>query len=378
MTKLKENRYKILYIVSTLKRSGPTNQLYSLIKFLDKNVFEPTILTLSHEEKESRYEDFVKLGVSISSLNLSRYRMFIDGIGKLKKIVSQINPDIIHSSGIRADICTYKYLNKYNSCSTIHNYAYDDYVMKFGKIKGELMARIHLSVINKMKYPIACSYSIAEKLKEKHDIKCDIVQNGIDDDVFSPVSEEERKKLKTMLNLAKDKMLYISTGALILRKDPIFLIQAFKKFNISGKAQLLLLGDGPLKKECEKYKDDNILIKGRVKNVVDYLKASDVFVSVSRSEGLPLAVLEAMGVGLPLILSDIAPHKEILKWNHGIGKIFKIGNEKQLVECLNYYLNCSTKNIGLMSRDTLEKYFSAKVMSKSYQDRYKKILNINT
>jgi len=42
---------KILYLVSSLKKSGPTNQLSYIIKYLDRTKFSPTILTLSSEPK---------------------------------------------------------------------------------------------------------------------------------------------------------------------------------------------------------------------------------------------------------------------------------------------------------------------------------------
>ena len=48
---------KILYIVSTLERCGPTNQLSYIIKYLDKSKFEPMVLTLSPEPKEDRMKN---------------------------------------------------------------------------------------------------------------------------------------------------------------------------------------------------------------------------------------------------------------------------------------------------------------------------------
>lgn len=55
----------------------------------------------------------------------------------------------------------------------------------------------------------------------------------------------------------------------------------------------------------------SVVFHGFVDNVVPWLQASDLFVSASASEGMPLAVLEALSCGLPALLSDIPPHREI-------------------------------------------------------------------
>lgn len=56
---------------------------------------------------------------------------------------------------------------------------------------------------------------------------------------------------------------------------------------------------------------DKVIFKGMAHNVADYLDQSDIFVSSSKEEGMPLSVLEAMAHGLPCILSDIPAHREI-------------------------------------------------------------------
>jgi glycosyltransferase involved in cell wall biosynthesis len=78
------------------------------------------------------------------------------------------------------------------------------------------------------------------------------------------------------------------------------------------------MGDGPLRQALldesrEPGQGMRIEFTGlipRVK-VFEHLLAADLFVSMSRGEGLPVAVLEALACGCPVLLSDIAPHREI-------------------------------------------------------------------
>ena len=71
--------------------------------------------------------------------------------------------------------------------------------------------------------------------------------------------------------------------------------------------------------------------------VKDYLQAADIFISTAVSEGLPNTVLEALSSGLPCILSDIGPHREIIEKNVGAGKLFKLRDSVELSKIMEDY-----------------------------------------
>ena len=73
-----------------------------------------------------------------------------------------------------------------------------------------------------------------------------------------------------------------------------------------------MLGEGPLWEDLKKEGDDRILLPGFKTNVYDYLIASDYYISASDVEGLANTLLESMTVGLPMLLSDIPSHQEVL------------------------------------------------------------------
>ena len=81
---------KILYIVSTLKSGGPTNQLFNIIKNLDRHIFKPIVLTLSSEPKESKWRDYESLGIEMYSFNLSRIEGFFFLESRLKNLIKKI------------------------------------------------------------------------------------------------------------------------------------------------------------------------------------------------------------------------------------------------------------------------------------------------
>lgn len=364
----------ILYIVSTLGSSGPTNQLYNILLNINRKEFKPKIITLSKEPKNSIYEDFEMLKIDIYSLGLSRLGFWFKGKRKLIKMVEELEPDIIHTSGYRGDRFAVKYLNKFKHCNTIHNFAYEDYPMTYGKIIGKIMAENHIKALSKMTYPIACSYSITKKIKKCCNIHTYSIPNGVDEIYYSPADELEKIRRREKLGLNTRKKIFIFIGTMSNRKDPFTTIKSFQKANISSSAILVLLGDGPLLKKCKKYNSESIIVKGKVNNVREFLKSSDVFVSSSKSEGLPMAVLEAINCGLPIILSDIESHREILSKNPIIGDKFRVGNIDELRELFKYYTKHYLEYKSKEARILGETFYSSKVMCDAYEKMYKQIL----
>ena len=82
------------------------------------------------------------------------------------------------------------------------------------------------------------------------------------------------------------------------------------------RVKLALCGEGPLREKLEgevtaKRLQERVIFAGFVPNVASWLKRAGVAVSISETEGHPNAVLEAAAAGAPLVLSDIAAHREV-------------------------------------------------------------------
>ncbi len=368
-------KIKIVYIVSSLKRTGPINILYGIVRNLNKDLFDIYIITLSHEHSKSREKDFLQLGVKIKKLNLTRLRMQIYGRYKLFRIIEDIQPDIIHSHGFRPDY----YSSQYDKCltfTTIHNYPHKDYVMEYGKIMGTLMYKKQLKFMKKIKYPVACSKSISNELNMKFNVNTTYIQNGIDIKYFSNrLTDDEKVSLKKKLDIPVNKKVIISVGALIDRKNPFYLIDSFLNSNIKDKYCLVILGQGALADECKKRCELGIKMLGNVNNVREYLAISDIYISTSKAEGLPNSVLEAMSSGLPVLLSKIPPHEEILECNGSAGVLFDLNNN-DLINKLNDLSKFNFKNMGLEAQKVIEDCFSDAGMSRNYEKMYLKSIDL--
>lgn len=136
------------------------------------------------------------------------------------------------------------------------------------------------------------------------------VRNGVDYNKFTP-DEKERSQQFTIF----------TAGRFIPRKRFDLLIRAFALLVSShDNVELLIAGDGPLKKELKALTTElNIMDKvkflGFVKNneMLGAYRASTIFVLPSKSEGMPMVVLEAQSLELPAIIGNFASSDELIE-----------------------------------------------------------------
>jgi len=361
---------KILYVVSNLRKSGPTTVLYNLIKNLDRDKFLPVIVTVINETEKTRIDDFRKLNVEIFTLGLTHKNFLFISKKKIKRLITPYAPDIVHSHSLYADYLIARIEKYVKHISTIHSYVYEDYISKHGILLGLFMSLLAMQAIKRTDRVICCSYSLRKKYEKKSSKNMYVIQNGFDFDMFDNRSNLTKQELHNELKLHNDKMVFIMVGSLSKRKDPLTVIKAFLESKYSSNGLLVILGDGDLYTECLSYLNDNILILGYMENVVEYYMAADVFVSASISEGLPNTVLEAGAFGLKMILSDIPEHKEIfgvIPQNDDI-KFFEVCNICDCKRCFSDIRDNETHSYVISQH--IRENFSAKKMTVKYEELY--------
>jgi len=357
---------KIVYIVSTLKCAGPTNQLYYIISNLPQDKFEWHLITLSPEPKDSRWADYESLGVKLYSLNLSRLRGFFYAKCDLRQLMGQIMPDLIHTQGIRADSLVSSLGTDTPWFLTARNYPGHDYPMKFGRLRGTLMTKRHLAAMLSCNHVIACSKTISGQLQH-HNIDSVAIQNGVNSPKYNSA------KAEVLSNL--DKPIFISVGSLIPRKNMQVVVEAFGYYLNNKKGSLVILGDGPQVDKLRSLDSDQIYLLGNVANVSEHLFASDYFVSASLSEGLPNTVLEALAAELPVILSNIPSHVEIDAECESACVLFSLEKgAEELAEKMLQVDAAFTVKSRIDALRVANEVFSAEKMSKAYQLAYVSVL----
>lgn len=192
---------------------------------------------------------------------------------------------------------------------------------------------------------IACSMPAAKWMFTKSHIDSNrfhLLPNGIDSVAYK-FSEEKRKEVRTQLNLEK-KVVIGHVGALKWVKNQERIIDILHELN-NDKYRLVLVGDGPDKQKLiSKVKklgmENKVVFLGNRTDVQDLLQAFDIIVFPSYFEGIPMALIEAQAVGVPVVASDAINHDVKINDN-----CFFVSLDSTNEEWINLIKNSMNKHI---------------------------------
>ena len=364
---------KIVHIVSTLRKTGPMNVLYNILKNLDKEKYDVTIITLSPEVKEySLWQQFLEIGCKIESLNLSRIQGYLYGGLKLRKLVRNINPSIVHAHCFRTILFTALFLSQYSTVATIHCDYDVDFQMNYGKFISYFMSKIMDYSLTKLRKRVCVSALLCKMLSKKKKFELTFINNGIDTEKFKPIIN--KNELRQKLNLPLNKTIFIWVGCLTDRKNPLLLASALNKF--SENDYIVFCGNGNLYQDLydKTCSFKNILLTGNVDNIEEYLQVSDYYVSTSLSEGLPMSVLEGMACGLPCLLSNIPQHEFLFNYELEIGICYDVNKINNLTNACENIKQKSYQQLSNNAKEVAITHFNGKLMSKQYEELYDNII----
>lgn len=183
---------------------------------------------------------------------------------------------------------------------------------------------------------IACSETLATELSQIG-FECIYINNAID--VIAVKNNLlSRENAREYLGISSGDFAYGTIGRLCEAKDHETLIRSFVETNAyqSG-AKLFIIGEGKLRNHLELIiekidKKKQIFLTGNIIDAKRFISAFDVFTFTSIREGLPIALLEAMGSSAPIIASDTP---SVLSVVSKAGSIFKAGNSTDLTKKLD-------------------------------------------
>ncbi len=148
-----------------------------------------------------------------------------------------------------------------------------------------------------------------------------ILKNPINTELFFPVDQIKKKELKKKFGITGPSIVYM--GRLSYEKSIDVILKAFKLTqNQNINLYCMIIGDGPERENLERLSrelkiENKVIFTGllRGRELAEALQANDIFVTASKSENMPLSVLEAEATGLPIICPNEKGLVEMVKHN---------------------------------------------------------------
>ncbi len=191
----------------------------------------------------------------------------------------------------------------------------------------------------------------------------EVIPNGIQ--VGPLPTERERRVAREALDIPAGAQVVAFVGRLSPEKAPEVLLQAAQGVDVS----LLYAGDGPLRAALEaEAAGTRTRFLGFVPEVGRVLAAADVLALPSRTEGLPMAVLEAMAAGVPVVASAVGSLPEVL--GGGAGVLVPPGEVEALRGALRHLADSGRRRVlSVTARVRVESRYGAAAMARSYLER---------
>ena len=193
---------------------------------------------------------------------------------------------------------------------------------------------------------------------------------GVDTHKFR-ATEDARVRVRQELGLDKDAVALLSVGELIPRKNHILVLRALANMqsrgliNVEGKPKVKYFIAGRGRIEADLQDEIRALGLGDVaymlgfrRDVADVFAACDLYVFPSHQEGLPVALMEAMSVGMPCIASEIRGNVDLLSDGQG-GYLFDSHDVESLTDALLKGLELSQQDrieMGQVNIDTMQSF----------------------
>ena len=341
------------------------------LKLFKENGYEVHVATNGNEEipycDVKHVVSFERSPIKINNLKAIR---------QLRKIINEEKFDIIHTHTPMGSVVTRlaakKARKKYHTrvIYTAHGlhffkgasaknwlifYPVEKYLSKYTDT---------LILINQEDYDLC-----KRKFKKCKDIQY-VPGVGIDEAKFDfEMSEKEKHDLRKSVGVKDDDFVIIYPAEISKRKRQIWLIETINDLlNKNSNIHLLLPGKDSLDGKCQELVKELGLEKqvhflGYRKDIPKLLKISNLAISSANQEGLPVNIMEAMYVGLPIVASDCRGNRDLIQDNVNGYLVSLKDNERFSNSIENIYNdNSKSEEFGHKSKEIIKDYLLDKIM----------------
>ena len=309
---------KIAYIVPSLANAGPIIVVRDLVEMMTLHGHDCTVFY---------FDEIEELEFSCKRKKINFY-----------KSINFSHFDIVHSHGLRPDmyVCIHKPINRSTLCiSTMHNLVFKDLSSQYNKLVSIVAGNLWMMFLYRHDKIAVLTHIAKDYYKKWISSKKIYVAHN------TTTVVQKKKLLATKdieeLLLFKENNILLGVNASLVPIKGIDLI--IKSMPFLNEMKLWIVGKGKSMQDLQHLAkkmnvSERVYFAGYRKDAYRYLQYYDIYVMPSKSEGFPLAMLEAASTCIPTVCSDIDVFKEIFSTEEVA--FFKQENIPSLVEAIRF------------------------------------------
>lgn len=362
----------ILHLIETSVPGGAEKMLLSLVENLDMHRYKSSILLLQDGWLNVQLQ---KRGFKTILIPQNRSYDF-SWLFQMMRVLRDSSVDVMHAHEFA--------MNTYGSfasvltgipiITTVHGKNY--YWEKWRRRSAYRLAAKHSKMV-------AVSEDLKQFLVREVSIKPETIRvlyNGIDSHLYD--LNGTGTDIRKQLGINEKQCLIGTVGSLdTVKGHSYFLKAAAKIVETSMDTMFIVAGSGNLLKSLKKETsllgiEKNVIFLGFREDIPSVLQCMDIFVFPSLSEGLPLAVLEAMAAGKPVVATDVGGIPEVIG-DGQTGFLVPPKNPDLLAEKITFLIRdrALRSRFGHSGRARVQKEFSLQNMVEEYQLLYDHFFN---
>jgi len=357
--KVGPKKIRILWIVPSLDQGGAEKQLCLLARGIDREKFEPLVITLTRSgprEQELRESNCPMVHIH------KRGKFDIRAYGRLAKAINNFQPDIVHTwifaanayGRLAAIRCKVPVIFGGERCVDPWKKTYHHWIDRY-------LAKRTTGIITNSN-AITDFYAA-----HGHDrSKFYVIHNGIPAREPSPLTRQEAAQ---QMGLDPNRRWIAAIGRLWTQKNYKDMIWAAEMLRVRyGNTTFVIFGDGPQRQRLEHYCDQvraaqQVKFLGQRQDAADLLPHFDLFWNASLYEGQSNSILEAMQAGVPVIASNIAGTRDLIQ-HEKTGLLFPVGDVGELMKASARVLDDAAlyQSLSETAKKSIDTNFSVEAM----------------
>lgn len=363
------DRHRVLILIKGLGIGGAESLIGGATAFWDRSRYDYRVAYLL-PWKNQLSQQIGAAGVTVNCVDLTG-PADMSGLQRLRRLVSETDPDLIHSHLPVAGILGRMLKGRARHVYTEHN------VVGFYRQPTRTTNRL---TYGRNDAVIAVSQSVADSVAGYPGPEPQVIPNGV---VVPDIDQNTRMAARTELGIDQETPLVVHVGNIRPHKGHENLTHAVARL-ARDHPQVVVVSIGGEKNEGDLNRvrktaadlgtSDRLIFLGRRSDAQSFLAAADLAVNPSDVEGLPLFVLEALALGKPVVATDVGGVSSVVK-NHETGLLVPPGDPAQLADAIATALHSDQREEwGRAGADLIARGYGLAGMVSRYEDLYTELL----